>query len=135
MLILNKKEALQVCIAFLKQYYDRTQPNETEKIFTALENQSSPTKEQQFILGEWENSLEEISHKIALNIFSTYTEEEIFEAFFLFLDKYYNATKSDDIGSLLGDLQHCSYGATADPAAYHDWQRCLKQIKTNNSKT
>jgi hypothetical protein len=128
MLILNKKEALQICIAFLKQYYDRTQPNETEKIFTALENQSNPTKEQQIIFSGWENSLKEITHKIALNICSTYTKEEIFETFYLFLEKYYQATQSDDIGSLLGDLNHCYYGATADPAAWLDWQNCIKQV-------
>jgi len=40
----------------------------------------------------------------------------------------YERTKSDDIGSFLGDFLHGVYGATADPAAWYDWQACIKQI-------
>lgn len=48
----------------------------------------------------------------------------------VFLEKYYEQTKSDDVGSLLGDLQILQDKTTADPAAWHDWMECInKAIK------
>jgi len=38
-----------------------------------------------------------------------------------FLEKFYKRTSSDDIGSLLGDIQLLKDGCTADPAAWYDW--------------
>lgn len=49
------------------------------------------------------------------------TELEAFKAMVYFLEKYYQRTASDDIGSLLGDLQLLQDGGTADPAAWEDW--------------
>ena len=92
MLTLTKDEGIKVCIAFLKQYYDRTQPNETGKLFVALENQVNPSNEEKIIYSEWENSLTQITSKRSINTLSTYTEKEIFETFFLFLTKRLNLT-------------------------------------------
>ncbi len=133
MLMLNNEEALNVFIAFLEQYYDRTCPNDTGIIAEALRNKNCRTHEQQDLLNSWENSLKEIAYsqlkKNGLENINEYTEKDVFEAIILMLEKYYEKTNSDDIGSFLGDLQHPSYGVTADPAAWHDWQRCLQQIK------
>lgn len=50
-----------------------------------------------------------------------------------FLEMYYERTSSDDIGSLLGDLQLLSDTETVDPAAWIDWmeavQRSLKEMQ------
>jgi hypothetical protein len=54
------------------------------------------------------------------------TSLEAYKAMICFLDSYYNKTLSDDLGSLLGDLQlfsDCS--GTFDPAAWHDWIKAL----------
>lgn len=40
-----------------------------------------------------------------------------------FLEGYYNKTLSDDLGSLLGDLQLLDDGGTADPAVWYDWMK------------
>lgn len=45
-----------------------------------------------------------------------------------FLEKYYQRTLSDDIGSLLGDLQLFQGGSTADPAAWDDWINSVNEV-------
>jgi hypothetical protein len=49
------------------------------------------------------------------------TELEAFKVMVHFLESYYKRTASDDIGSLLGDLQLLQDGGSADPAAWEDW--------------
>jgi hypothetical protein len=53
---------------------------------------------------------------------------DAFKAMQLFLEHYYEQTKSDDVGSLLGDLQILSDKSTADPAAWYDWMKCVQKI-------
>jgi len=48
------------------------------------------------------------------------TDLQAFYAMRLFLEKYYKATGSDDVGSLLGDLLFFEK-ETADPVAWEDW--------------
>ncbi len=50
---------------------------------------------------------------------------QAFNAMKLFLEKYYEQTSSDDVGSLLGDLQFLSDGKTVDPSAWEDWFACV----------
>lgn len=57
------------------------------------------------------------------------TNETAYKAMIRFLEKYYERTNSDDIGSLLGDLQLLSDGSTADPAAWNDWIDSINTIK------
>lgn len=49
-----------------------------------------------------------------------------------FLEKYDEQTTSDDVGTLLGELQFLSDGDTADPAAWNDWLDCVKRIKSHD---
>jgi hypothetical protein len=56
------------------------------------------------------------------------TELQAFNAMFKFLEGYYERTKSDDIGSLLGDLQLFPDGGTFDPAAWDDWIESVEEI-------
>jgi|HubBroStandDraft_4_1064222.scaffolds.fasta_scaffold325676_1 hypothetical protein len=65
------------------------------------------------------------------------TELEAFQAMIKFLDIYYQNTFSDDIGSLLGDMNLDNFfknGTTADPAAWEDWIECINAVlkKTKN---
>lgn len=54
------------------------------------------------------------------------TELQAYNAMFHFLKAYYERTNSDDVGSLLGDLQMMSDNRTADPAAWSDWIKSVE---------
>lgn len=56
------------------------------------------------------------------------TEQQAFEAMVLFLENFYEHTKSDDVGGLLGDLILLEDGSTADPAAWDDWMKCVSRV-------
>lgn len=59
------------------------------------------------------------------------TPRQAFDAMRLFLEGYYQRTDSNDVGSILGDLQFLENGRTADSAAWEDWMECVtKVIKT-----
>jgi hypothetical protein len=58
----------------------------------------------------------------------TLTIQQAFEAMQLFLEDYYERTRSDDVGALLGDLQGMEDGAPADPAAWQEWMACAKKV-------
>jgi hypothetical protein len=57
---------------------------------------------------------------------------EAYLAMFEFLDGLYQRTKSDALGSLLGDLSLLPDGKTADPAAWGDWLRCVEKARRDN---
>lgn len=56
------------------------------------------------------------------------TRLQAFNAMRTFLEMYYERTQSDDVASLLGDLQLVAKNATADPAAWHDWIIALERV-------
>jgi len=60
----------------------------------------------------------------------TLTARQAFDAMVLFLENYYQQTKSDDVGALLGDLSFdiWSNGSTADPGAWSDWMECVHKV-------
>lgn len=53
---------------------------------------------------------------------------QAFNAMTLYLDKYYFANPSDDLGSLLGGFQLFEEGGTWDPAAWHDWINSINRV-------
>lgn len=56
------------------------------------------------------------------------TSMQAFRTMICFLDDYYNKTLSDDLGSLLGDIQLFEDGSgTWDSAAWNDWLDALKK--------
>lgn len=63
------------------------------------------------------------------------TTREAFDAMVDFLTAIYERTRSDDIGSLLGDLQVLSDGTTADPAAWQDWLQSVKSTLSSRQET
>jgi hypothetical protein len=55
------------------------------------------------------------------------TNLQAFECMKCFLERYYFRTKSDDIGSLLGDLQNLG-DEPADIATWQEWLKCIDSI-------
>ena len=49
-----------------------------------------------------------------------------------FLEEYYLRTKSDDIGSLLGDISLLTDGSSADPAMQKDWNKAYEKALNNS---
>lgn len=58
------------------------------------------------------------------------TEKEAYLAMFYYLDAYYDRTKSDEIGSLLGDMTLLEDGSPADPAIWIDWKIAIEKVKS-----
>lgn len=55
------------------------------------------------------------------------TSLQAFNAMKLFLEKYYEETSSDDVASLLSELQFLEDGSTADPAAWESWDESVQK--------
>lgn len=51
----------------------------------------------------------------------TVTIQQAYEIMFVFLERIYEQTKSDDLGALLGGFSLLPDGGTADAAAWEDW--------------
>lgn len=56
------------------------------------------------------------------------TPEQAFEAMFRFLDRYWRAFKTASITDVLSDVQPARAGTSSDPAAWHDWLECVRQV-------
>ncbi|MEH2282278.1 MAG: hypothetical protein V7K90_13265 [Nostoc sp.] len=57
------------------------------------------------------------------------TEKEAYTAMYAFLVQVYERTQSNDLGGLLGDMSTIEDSETADPAVWHEWLRCVAQVK------
>ena len=56
------------------------------------------------------------------------TQRQAFDAITIFLEKYYNATQSNQIHFLLSDMDMQTWGSgnePADPALWEDWIDCI----------
>lgn len=62
-------------------------------------------------------------------------EKEAYAAMYQYLVYVYEITKSDGLGGLLGDMSSLGDGETADPAVWHEWLRCIDQVKQNQVDT
>ena len=54
--------------------------------------------------------------------------DQAFNVMRLFLEAYFERTESDDVGSLLGDLQILEDGKSSDPAAWEEWLACVQRV-------
>lgn len=57
---------------------------------------------------------------------TTLTEKQAYAAMFHFLEEFYMRTKSNDVGSLLGDMSLLADGDPADPGVAEEWQEAVK---------
>ena len=60
------------------------------------------------------------------------SEKEAYAAMYIYLEKFYEITKSDDVGGLLGSMSILSDGSTADPAIWEEWIECIILAKQGN---
>ena len=56
----------------------------------------------------------------------TLTDEQAYAAMFRFLEQFYDRTKSDDIGGLLGDMAIMPDGGNANPVVRRDWEDAIR---------
>lgn len=61
---------------------------------------------------------------------SEMTPKAAYVAMFLFLERYYQMTHSDDVGGLLGGMSLLVDGTTADPALWNDWMECVQRVSS-----
>ena len=54
------------------------------------------------------------------------SSKQAYMAMFNFLEKYYELTRSDDIGALLGGMQILEDGSPMDQALVRDWDEAVK---------
>lgn len=54
------------------------------------------------------------------------TEQQAYAAMFHFLERFYDVTKSDDVGGLLGSMSLLEDGLTADPAIIDEWRESVE---------
>lgn len=59
--------------------------------------------------------------------------EEAYRAMYLYLERLYYLTNSDDLGGFLGSMTLLSDGKTIDPAVWEDWLKSVQDSKLNNN--
>jgi hypothetical protein len=59
---------------------------------------------------------------------------DAYRAMFVFLEREYELTHSDDLGGLLGSLQLLNDGKPADPAAWMQWLDAVRRCQTSSEK-
>jgi hypothetical protein len=65
----------------------------------------------------------------------TLTSEEAYDAMYDFLEKFYDRTKSEDVGLLLSDLSLLrSDEKSLDPATIIDWQESVAKVLSQNPR-
>lgn len=52
--------------------------------------------------------------------------QQAYAAMYAFLDSWYQMTKSDDLGVLLGSMSHLADGRPADAAIHADWEKAVR---------
>jgi hypothetical protein len=132
MINLTELKTLNVAIQYLKFHYEMTKPDDSGILMSSLirfRDNLHPDLEDVIIWNDWQEAIK-LFKKNKIN--DVFAESEAFEIFEHFLEKYYERTKSDDIGSFLSDLLHQGYFycSTADPAAWLDWKKCLNKTKS-----
>ena len=60
-------------------------------------------------------------------------KKEAYEALFYFLEKWYNITKSDDIGEMLSLMEYLEDGKPADPVMWDYWIEAIEKVKSKGS--
>lgn len=56
-------------------------------------------------------------------------EKIAYKAMVTYLEKYYDQTKSSDVGGLLGSMQMLEDGRPADSAIWNEWLEIVNDLK------
>ena len=57
------------------------------------------------------------------------TPKQAYAAMKLFLDLYYQHTKSDDVGDILSGMSLLDDGDSADPGYWFEWLECVQKVQ------
>jgi hypothetical protein len=81
---------------------------------------------------DWQQAVQEV---LRGKMNAQLTTVEAFHAMVKFLEKYYEFTKSDDIGSLLGGMDQGFWDneSTFDPALWKDWVESVDAVLKEKS--
>ena len=60
------------------------------------------------------------------------TTKQAYLAMFEFLERYYEITKSNTLGSMLGSMSLLKDGKTADPGVWEEWMEAIEKAKSND---
>lgn len=60
------------------------------------------------------------------------TSKEAYLAMYSFLVGYYELTKADDVGSMLGGLSLMADGEPLDPAFLDDWHKAVEKARNGH---
>jgi len=63
----------------------------------------------------------------------TVTIQQAYKIMFVFLERIYEQTKSDELGALLGGFSLLPDGGTADAAAWEDWLEAARIVVKKTS--
>ena len=62
---------------------------------------------------------------------NTVTIEEAYKAMYLYLEKLYEMTSSDDLAGFLGSMSMMADGRPADDAIWEDWLDAIEKAKSD----
>lgn len=119
---LTIRQAFDVMTDFLAAYWKKTDSDEVANLLSDMNTEiwADGSTADPAIWGEW---CESVNKVIKTEIEGKLTAFQAFQAMVKFLEKYYELTKSDDIGILLGGMDQSFWNdrKTFDPAIWDDW--------------
>ena len=59
---------------------------------------------------------------------NTLTRKQAYLAMYAFLENYYDLSKADDVGALLGGLSLTADGSPLDSAFWVDWEEAVQRV-------
>ena len=59
--------------------------------------------------------------------------KDAYKAMFVFLERIYNITKSDELGILLGSMSLLDNNKPVDSAMWEDWLKAIEKVKLTNT--
>ena len=126
---ISTREAFDAMRLFLEEFYNRTDSDDVGSLLGWIQFCDDNTTMDPAAWDDWLSCIMKVSKKQK----ESYIEENLsyvdaFKCMVYFLETYYEQTSSDDVGSLLWELQFLEDGETVDPRAWDDWLDCVKKV-------
>ncbi len=126
---ISPREAFDAMSLFLEDFYNKTDSDDVGSLLSEIQFCSDNSTMDPAAWYDWLNCLTKVSStKREACILEDLSYIEAFKSMVCFLENYFEHTSSDDVGSLLRDLQFLEDGGTADPAAWEDWLDCVIKV-------
>ncbi len=132
---LHTLEAYKSMSLFLDNYYKHTKSDDVGSLLGGIQFSDDNSTMDPAAWDDWVNCVMKVSKKQKKDCADTnLTYTEAFKSMICFLKNYYTQTSSDDVKSLLGDLQLLKNGETTTPPAWTDWLDCVNKIMNTPHK-